>query len=278
MKHRIGPWIVALFVMGLVTLSSACTWSDSSGQSQEEFILATTTSTYDSGLLDTLIPLFEAESGYRVKVIAVGSGAVLSMGEQGEADVLFTHAPDAEEELAESGEVVNRRAVMANEFVLLGPEDDPAGVRNRTAVGAFQTIAEQGAMFYSRGDGSGTHIQELNIWEESGVAPAFNGYEETGQGMAETLRIAAERRGYLLTDRGTYLSLRDELDTLTILVEGKEELQNPYHVMQVNPERFDQVNEQGAEAFVSFMVSDTARNEISSFGEEAYGEPLFFVD
>ncbi|MBO8142691.1 MAG: substrate-binding domain-containing protein [Firmicutes bacterium] len=241
-----------------------------------DVILATTTSTQDSGLLDYLIPLFEEKTGFRVKAIAVGTGQALALGERGEADVLLTHAPAAEEQMAAAGHVVNRRRVMYNDFVVAGPAGDPAGVRGLPVVDSFRRIAEAGAVFVSRGDNSGTHMKELSLWTDAGVNPQGQPwYVETGQGMGRTLSVASERLGYTLTDRGTYLALRHLLGDMEILVEGDSILFNVYHVMQVNPEKSPMINSAGAEAFVAFMVSDEVQAIIADFGVDKYGQPLF---
>ncbi|MDZ4278176.1 MAG: substrate-binding domain-containing protein, partial [Dehalococcoidia bacterium] len=237
-------------------------------------ILATTTSTQDSGLLDVLVPQFEEESGFEVKVIAVGTGQALEMGRRGDADVLLVHAPGSEEEFVAEGYAVNRQLVMHNDFVVVGPEDDPAGVADATdALEALQAIADSEASFISRGDDSGTHKLELSLWEELGLDPTGESwYEESGQGMGATLQIAGQRAGYTISDRGTFLALSEELD-LQVLNEGDPRLLNIYHVMQVNPERFDGLEVEGAAAFVDFMVSDETQAAIGDFGVEEFGRP-----
>ncbi|MBB5173281.1 substrate-binding domain-containing protein [Texcoconibacillus texcoconensis] len=242
----------------------------------DEMILATTTSTYDSGLLDELVPQFEDEENVNVKIIAVGTGQALEMGERGEADSLLVHAPDAEKELVEGGSAINRQYVMYNDFVFLGPEEDPANVSDLDIAEGFQAIHEADVPFFSRGDDSGTHKKERSILEKADVETDFSNYEESGQGMGDTLRIAAERAGYILTDRGTYLSLEEQLETLDIVIEGDEVLENPYHVMQVNPDEFDMVNGEKGEAFVEFLLTEEIQDIIEVFGTEEYGEPLFF--
>ncbi|ADI00411.1 substrate-binding domain-containing protein [Salisediminibacterium selenitireducens] len=253
---------------------------DSSGDWRADIggnmILATTTSTYDSGLLDGLIPVFEDGTGVNVQIISVGTGATLEMGERGEADALLTHAPEAEQELEDAGHVINRHQVMHNDFVIVGPVDDPAETAGLSVDEAFANIYEGEHLFYTRGDNSGTHMQELAIWEMAGIEPGYDNYEETGQGMADTLRIGAERGGYALTDRGTYLSLEEELDTLDILVEGDGILLNIYHVMQVDPDHSDQINADAAEAFVIFLMDEEIQEMIAEFGVDQYGQPLFF--
>lgn len=263
-------WPALLLV---ISLSAGC-----SAPADRVMILATTTSTQDSGLLDVLVPRFEQESGYQVKTIAVGSGRALAMGEKGEADVLLVHAPDAEMRLVESGAVVNRRRVMHNDFVLAGPPNDPAGIGGTAdAAAALARIARAQAPFFSRGDDSGTHQLERKLWAGAGIAPGGAWYQETGSGMGQTLRVAAERQGYVLADRATYLSLRGALG-LAVLVEGDPVLFNVYHVMQVNPQRFEQVDGRGGAAFVRFMAAESTRELIAGFGVDRFGQPLFVPD
>ncbi|MDP1831177.1 MAG: substrate-binding domain-containing protein [Geothrix sp.] len=241
-------------------------------------ILATTTSTQDSGLLDEIIPLFERQTGYLVKTIAVGSGQALAMGRRGEADVLLVHSPEAEKALVADGAGIHRRIVMHNDFVLAGPPADPAGVAKHTAVEAFQRIAASRSLFLSRGDHSGTHAQELRLWKAAGISPdGQTWYQQTGQGMGQTLAIAAEKRAYTLSDRGTYLALRKQLD-LPVLHEGDPSLRNTYHIIEVNPARFPQVNGAGARAFADFLVSKAVQARIKEFGIATFGSPLFFPD
>ncbi|MGI6684963.1 MAG: substrate-binding domain-containing protein [Bacillota bacterium] len=245
-----------------------------------DVILATTTSTQDSGLLDVLIPVFEEQSGYKIKTIAVGTGAALEMGKKGEADVLLVHAPASEKELVDSGVGINYQLVMHNDFVIIGPEDDPAKINGTaTAAEAFKKIADSGSLFVSRGDNSGTHKMELKLWESAGISPASgtSSYQETGQGMGQTLNVAQQKSGYTLTDRATYLAQKQNL-SLVIHVEGEKNLLNIYHVMQVNPEMFPKVNADGAKAFVEFMVAPDTQKLISEFGVDKYGEPLFYAD
>lgn len=252
---------------------------ESSEPAKKDMILSTTTSTQDSGLLDELLPIFEEQTGYNVKTVAVGSGQALAMGEKGEADALLTHAPADEEKLEQNGDVINRKRVMYNDFVILGPLDDPAQIKDKPVTEAFAQIANTNAIFVSRGDDSGTHKKEMSIWQETGIDPTGQDwYVETGQGMGDTLRVAAERQGYVLTDRGTYLSLKEMLNDMVVVVEGDESLLNIYHVMQVNPEKSDLINDEAAEAFVAFMVSKEVQELIGQFGVDQYGEPLFFPD
>ena len=249
------------------------------GGGGEEVILATTTSTYDSGLLDALVPDFEDQTDYEVKIIAVGTGQALAMGERGDADVLLVHAPSSELELVESGAAINRQLVMHNDFIIVGPEDDPADIEGTTsAADAFTTIHESEATFVSRGDDSGTHKKEKAIWESAGLDPEGQSwYEQSGQGMGATLQIANQKDAYTLSDRGTYLALSENLE-LVVLVEGDPVLFNVYHVMQVNPEEFDKVNDEGGAAFVDFMISEEVQDIIKDFGVDKFGQPLFIPD
>ncbi|SKB45009.1 tungstate transport system substrate-binding protein [Acetoanaerobium noterae] len=243
-----------------------------------DIILATTTSTQDSGLLDVLIPMFEEQTGYRVKTIAVGTGQALAMGEKGEADVLLTHAPASEKPLVESGAVTNYQLVMHNDFILVGPSSDPAKVKDLKSVAdAFKAISETSSIFVSRGDDSGTDKKEKGIWKDINIPNEGSWYQETGQGMGQTLNIASQKEGYTLTDRATFLAQKDNLQ-LEIAVQGEKSLLNIYHVMQVNEEKFPKVNADGAKAFVEFMIDSKTQDIIGEFGMDEYGEPLFFKD
>ena len=245
----------------------------------KDIILATTTSTQDTGLLDEVVPIFEEQSGYNVKVIAVGSGQALAMGERGDADVLLAHAPSSELKLVDSGAAINRQLVMHNDFIIVGPESDPAGIKGMTsAVDALAAIYDKGATFVSRGDDSGTNKAELALWKKASLDPAGQSwYEQSGQGMGATLTIANQTDAYTLADRGTYLDQKENLE-LVVLVEGDPALFNIYHVMQVNPEKFDLVNGPGGAAFVEFMVSDATQAIIKDFGVDKFGQPLFIPD
>lgn len=242
-------------------------------------ILATTTSTDDTGLLDALIPLFQQESGYFVKTIAVGSGMALLLGKRGEADVLLVHSPEEEERFMSEGFGIARRLVMHNDFVIVGPLNDPAGISSApNSTEAFKNIEKMKSLFISRGDNSGTHIKELKIWHSAQINPAGKKwYQETGLGMGQTLAVANEKGGYTLTDRGTYLALRKNL-SLKILKEGDRSLLNIYHVIELNPQKNPAVNFKGGKAFADFLVSKRAQNVIKNFGREKFGMPLFFSD
>lgn len=245
----------------------------------QSLILATTTSTQDSGLLDALIPIFEKQSGYFVKTIAVGSGQAMAMGKKGEADVLLVHSPDDEKKFMAEGFGLSRRLVMHNDFVLVGPAGDPAKVRAaKNSAEAIGKIAQTGALFLSRGDNSGTHAKERKLWKISGINPeGQKWYQQTGLGMGETLNVAAEKRGYTLADRGTYLALKKHLG-LEILMEGDPSLLNVYHVIEVNPAKWQKVNAPAARAFADFMVSKKTQQIIGTFGIDKFGAPLFFPD
>jgi tungstate transport system substrate-binding protein len=263
----------------LAMLALAACGDDDSGKSDAgtdkgQMILATTTSTQDSGLLDELVPSFEDESGCSVKTIAVGSGEALELGEKGDADVLLVHSPQSEQEFMDAGHGVSRKAVMHNDFIVVGPADDPAGSKGvDSAAEAFGRIAQTEAPFASRADESGTHTKELSIWEAGGIEPNGSWYIETGQGMGETLTIASQKQAYTLSDRGTYLAT-DNLD-LDLLVEGGKDLLNPYHVIVVKAEG---VNRECAQNFSDWIVSPKTQEEISRFGVAEFGEPLFVPD
>jgi len=246
---------------------------------QKNVILATTTSTQDSGLLDTLIPMFEKKTGYFVKTIAVGSGQAMAMGAKGEADVLLVHSPAAEKKFMADGNGVERRLVMHNDFIIVGPPSDPAKIKGmKKAADAFKKIAASGSVFMSRGDKSGTHVKEMDVWKAAGVK--FEGekwYQQTGLGMGQTLAVAAEKKTYTLADRGTYLALKKGLG-LDILVEGDGILLNIYHVIEVNPKKWPKANFAGGKAFADFMVSKETQAIIKTFGVEKFGSPLFFPD
>jgi tungstate transport system substrate-binding protein len=244
---------------------------------REAIILATTTSTRDSGLLDVLVPAFEAPTGFNVKVIAVGSGQAMTMGAECNADVLLVHSPEAEEEFMVAGSGVDRRLVMHNDFVIVGPPADPAGIAGLASADALARIAAAQATFVSRGDTSGTHAMELGLWRDAGITPAPAWYLESGQGMAATLTIASEKDGYSLADRATYLAMRGGL-ALEILAEGDAALRNVYHVISVNPARCAVVNAIGATAWADFLVSPEAQAMIGAFGVEELGQPLFVPD
>lgn len=241
-------------------------------------ILATTTSTQDSGLLDELIPIFEQESGYTVQIIAVGTGKALAMGREGNADVLLVHAPSAEKEFMEGGYGEERFLIMHNDFVMVGPVADPAGISGlKDPVIAMEKVASTESSWISRGDDSGTNKKEKAFWEEAGITPGGEWFLESGQGMGATLTIASEKNAYTLTDRATYLFLNENLLS-EILVEGHQSLLNVYHAMTVNPAMWENINNEGAKALAAFLTSDEAQGLIKNYGIEKFGQPLFFPD
>ncbi|MEH7439158.1 substrate-binding domain-containing protein [Neobacillus drentensis] len=279
LKNR---YLIVLFAFMLLVLS-ACGNSDTKDAVAKdkktpptEMILATTTSTQDSGLLDVLIPMFEKQNNVKVKTIAVGTGQALEMGTKGEADALLVHAPAAEKAVVDAGDAINYKRVMYNDFILVGPKENPAGVSGDDVTAAFKKLAEAKATFISRGDDSGTNKKELGIWTLANMKPAGDWYVSTGQGMGQTLQVAAEKKGYVLTDRATWLAQEKNLDTLKIVVEGGKDLMNIYHVMQVNPEKHDKINSKDAEKFVEFMVDSKTQDVIEEFGKKDYGQSLFY--
>jgi tungstate transport system substrate-binding protein len=276
MNRKIGQKIL---LSGVVVLFFFITGVFSVQAQEKTIILATTTSTQDSGLLDVLLPIFEKETGYFVKTIAVGSGQAMAMGQKGEADVLLVHSPEAEKKFMTEGYGINRRLVMHNDFIIVGPPGDPAKIKGaKSCVESFKKIASARVLFLSRGDNSGTHAKEKAIWEAAGINPeGGKWYQETGLGMGQTLSVAAEKKGYTLTDRGTYLALKKNLG-LDILVEGDAILLNIYHVIEVNPAKWPKVNNAGAKAFADFMVSKETQGIIKTFGVDKFGSPLFFPD
>jgi len=249
-------------------------------RTENELILSTTTSTRDTGLLDVLLPLFEKQCGCTVKMIAVGSGAALKMGQDGNADVLLVHAPASEKTYMEKGYGKERLLVMHNDFVILGPSSDPAKIKDiKSPAEAFKKIAEAKATFVSRGDNSGTNQAELAIWKTAGITPTKDDawYLQTGGAMGESLNIANQKQGYTLSDRGTYLAYKANLQ-LDILVQGDISLLNIYHVITVNPEKWPKVNYKLAKEFADFMVNADTQKLIAAFGIDKYGQPLFYAD
>ena len=274
LKALLRPTVLTCVAVGMVLTLFA--WN--ARAASKTVILTTTTSTQDSGLLDVLVPIFEKRTGYTVKTVSVGTGQALALGGRGEADVVLVHAPETEKKYLAEGNMVNRRLVMHNDFIVVGPLADPAKVRGlKKATDAFRRIAEARAIFLSRGDNSGTHILENNLWKQAGISPEGNWHLQSGQGMGQTLGIASEKQAYTLTDRGTYLAFKKRV-ALEILVERDRPLLNIYSVMKVNPSRFPKVNASGGKAFADFMVSAEAQAVIKTFGVEKFGEPLFFPD
>ena len=281
--------IVLASILMLATVLLSCTSSvepipspgtsaPGSPPANPEVLLATTTSTYDSGLLDVLIPDFEIRTGYKVKPIAVGTGKALAMGERGEADVLLVHAPPSEKKLLESGAATSRRLVMHNLFTIVGPPSDPAGIQAQSSTsGVMRRIAESESLFISRGDDSGTHKMEKSLWARAEITPGGSWYQESGQGMGATLGIASEKSAYTLTDRGTYLALKKNLGIENLY--GKDPaLLNVYSILELNGTKYPKINVAGGKVFAEYLISSEAQAIIKDFGVDKFGEPLFIAD
>ena len=272
----LNPTVRNVLLVSLLILTAVISAFLYEGDSTRPIILVTTTSTQDSGLLDALIPVFEEKTSYTVKTVALGTGQSLALGARGEADVVLVHAPELEKEYLALDVFVNRRLVMFNYFLVVGPPDDSTDIRKATkATEVFRQIVESGAKFVSRGDNSGTHILERKLWQNAGVETEGIWYIETGQGMGATLMIASERRAYSLSDQGTYLAFKERIE-LEPVFENDPILANLYHVMEVNPVKFPKVNHSGARAFTDFLLSTEAEDIIESYGVEEYGQPLFY--
>ena len=268
----------AVVVAGCLLLTVGCGGDQSAGPdgTTGSMILATTTSTQDSGLLDAILPDFERRSDCAVKTVAVGSGQAMEMGANGDADVLLVHSPEAETEFMAANHGSSREPVMHNDFVLVGPPDDPAGGTGaRDAAEALRRIAHHQAPFASRADDSGTNAKELSLWEETGIEPSASWYFETGQGMSETLTIASQKEAYTLADRGTFLAMSNLASE--IVYQGSTDLQNPYHVIVVGDDG-GLTNIACAQEFSEWIRSVPVQRRIADFGLKKYGEPLFSPD
>ena len=247
-------------------------------QTKKDVIVAMTTSIEDSGLLDDLVPAIEKKTGYKLKSVSVGTGQALALAEKGEVDALFVNSPPAERKVLEGGAVINRRLVMHNDFIIVGPATDKAQIREKKdAVAAFTMIAKNKALFVSRGDDSGTNKLERSLWKQAAIAPTGTWYQQTGAGMGQTLQVANEKQGYTLADRATYLNQEKNL-SLPILTEGDPKLLNLYHVLEVNPEKFPRVNQTGAKVFSDFLLSPEGQTLIAAHGKAKLGKALFVVD
>jgi tungstate transport system substrate-binding protein len=263
-----------LTLFSAILLAAGCTRST---PPEESLVLATTTSTQDSGLLDLLVPMFQRQTGIEVKVVAVGTGQALQLGRRGDADVLLVHDPTAEKRFMDEGHGVLRREIMYNDFILAGPEADPARVRGLASVTeAFAHIARSGSPFISRGDESGTHQKERLVWREARIEPQGDWYIQAGAGMGQVLRMADQKRAYTLSDRATFLAQRQDLD-LVMLSHGDPLLTNQYSVIVVNPKEHPPAHERPARRFADFLLAPETQQEIAAFGSERYGQPLFFV-
>jgi tungstate transport system substrate-binding protein len=262
-------------LVALVAVVALAAGTAAQSRTSGTVILSTTTSTQDSGLLDVLVPVFERQTGYTVKTISVGTGQALALAARGEADVTLAHAPALEKRYVAEGRMLNRRLVMYNDFVIAGPDGDPAGIRGeKRADAALRKIAAAGARFVSRGDKSGTHLLEQALWREAGVVPAAPWYIESGLGMGQTLALADDRRAYTLADRATFLAF-GKRPALVVMVEGDRSLLNVYSVMEVNPANGPRVNAAGGKAFADFMLASTTQDTIRTFGADRYGRALF---
>jgi tungstate transport system substrate-binding protein len=261
----------SLLALGLLLLPLA----HAADPASRSVILSTTTSTQDSGLLDVLIPLFEKQTGYNVKTVSVGTGQALALVAKGDADVALVHAPSLEKQYVADAKLLNRRLVMYNDFVIIGPKEDPAKIKSaKTALAALKLIEQSKSRFVSRGDNSGTHNLEKSLWKEAGLQPKGDWYIEAGQGMGATLGIANERDAYTITDRGTLLALGKRVN-LPIFVEGDKALLNIYSVMEVNPANGPRINTAGGKAFADFMVAPQTQDVIKNFGVDKFGQSLF---
>jgi tungstate transport system substrate-binding protein len=263
------------FLAALIAALATSTLARGAEPTQRNVILSTTTSTQDTGLLDVLVPLFEKQTGYVVKTVSVGTGQALALAAKGDADVALVHAPSREKEYVAKGNLLNRRLVMYNDFVIVGPKEDPARVGStKKTIDALKLIEKASARFVSRGDNSGTHILEKALWKQAGIEPKGAWYIESGQGMGATLGIANERNAYALADRATYLAFSQRL-ALAVLIEGDKPLLNVYSVMEVNPANGPRINAVGGKAFADFMVAPATQVVVKSFGIEKFGRPLF---
>ncbi|KJS88123.1 MAG: hypothetical protein JM58_02245 [Peptococcaceae bacterium BICA1-8] len=271
--------LLLLIVLSVISIN-ACTKNPSPSKEtpavEESLVLATTTSTQDSGLLDILIPAFEKEYNTEVKVIAVGSGQAMEMGKKGDADALLVHSPAAEDQFMAEGWGKVRKDVMYNQFLIVGPKADPAGISGMTdAVAALKKLADTNSKFISRADKSGTHSKELSIWKAAEVTPAGSWYIESGQGMGDTLMMAIEINAYTLTDEATFLSFKNKASSLHVVVQGDKLLFNPYGAIAVSPEKYPNIRFKAAEAFVNFISEGEGQAIIHAFGKKKYGKNLF---
>lgn len=269
-----------VFIFLIIGIIAGCSKRTPPAKSpvKKQLIIATTTSTQDTGLLDVLVPDFEKiNPQYAVKPIAVGSGEAMEMGKKGDADVLLVHSPDDEKKFMEQKFGFSRKPVMYNDFVIIGPKEDPVKTKDSNAHVAFRKIADSGSFFISRADNSGTNKKELKIWVATKIQPKGKWYIESGQGMSETLRIADQKQAYTLSDRGTFLALSKTI-SLEVLVEKDKLLLNKYTVIVVSPNKFPMINYKGAKAFSDYIISGRAQKLIADFGVKKFGQPLFKGD
>lgn len=268
---RKNKFLLALVMAIIITTIMSC----QRAQTNKNIILATTTSTRDSGLLEYILPKFEKKYGYKVDVVAVGTGQALKLGMDGNADVLLVHAKADEEKFVNEGHGLKRFDVMYNDFIVLGPKEDKLEIKaEKNAADALKKIADGKANFVSRGDDSGTHKLEKKLWKKNNINPAGDWYISVGKGMAETLLIANEKKAYTISDRATYLAIKDKLE-LEVLLENKNDLINQYGVIAVNPNKSKKINSKGAQDFIEWILSKETQNLIGEFGKEKYGQSLF---
>jgi tungstate transport system substrate-binding protein len=271
--------LAALFIASCAApaAQAPASFSPSPSPARPELLLATTTSTQDSGLLDVLIPDFQKKTGYQVKTSAVGTGAALAIGARGDADVVLVHAPSLELDFMKQGNGDRRLFVMHNDFIVVGPPADPANIKGKPVLDALKAIAAAQATFISRGDNSGTDVLEKGLWKQAGITPAKPWYLQAATGMGQTLQIASEKTAYTITDRATYLANKSHLQ-LDVLNGGDPPLLNYYHVITVSPSKFPKVNFAGANAFADYLVHPDTQKIIAAFGVDKYGQQLFFAD
>ena len=273
--RKAGP-AVSVLILAVTVLLAAC----SPGLQNKDLTLATTTSVNDSGLLEYLTPILEKDTGINLKIIAQGTGQAIKTGENGDADVLLVHDKASEEKFVSEGFGVKRIEFMYNYFVMAGPMDDPVGLKasgESNASAAFKKIAESEAAFISRGDNSGTHKKELNIWKAAGLEPSGHWYVSAGKGMGDVLMMASEKKAYTLTDKATFLSMKDKLE-LQMVLENAKDLLNQYSVIAVNPEKHPGINKEAAAKFIEWLTSERVLGLIEEFGRDEYGENLFYIN
>jgi len=277
MKKTLLAALSTIFLFSTTACSNkAAQTTSTEKQADKSIILATTTSTQDSGLLDYLLPIFEKEKGIKVKVVAKGTGEALKLGERGDADALLVHAKEQEEKFIKDGFGVKRYDVMYNDFIIVGPKNDPAKIKEKAsndAIQALNLISKSGSQFISRGDESGTHTKEKGLWKAANITPSGNFYVSAGKGMGAVLQMANEKNAYTLTDRATYLSMKDKLD-LIIVTEKNDKLYNQYGVIKLNPEKH-KIKEKEADEFINWIISDNTQKLIAEFGKDKYGQSLF---
>ncbi|MDF2614387.1 MAG: tungsten transporter substrate-binding protein [Clostridia bacterium] len=269
--------VVFSIILILITVICSTLFAKISAKKANSLLIGSTTSLQDSGLLDELLPEFYEETGIEAKVIAVGTGQAMKLGQDGDVDVLLVHDKPSEIAFVEEGHGIKRWDVMYNDFILLGPQEDPLHIKDKAGTDileAFKLIASQEAEFISRGDNSGTHKKELGIWKELNIEPTYNGYISAGKGMGDVLKMADELRAYVLTDRATYLKLSSKL-ALEVVTEGDQHLMNMYGVIAINPEKNKAINSKGAQTFIKWLLSPAVQKKIGEYGKDANGRALF---